>query len=159
MGCFETNKEPIYHIPIIIKKTGYKKDEIDVYEYESETERKKIFLHGPYFICPLCNQRFSKSEMEELEKIKIYDNARTLADYFNTIKKRVVDIFEQLEILAKKFEKEKNFVENPFYKHKCIPNNTEYYIKIYNHSYPDLKSYLKKFNYDERYHYDIWETT
>ena len=47
-------------------------------------------------------------------------------------------------------------MENPFYKHKCIPNNTEYYIKLYIGYYPDLKEKLKNSNIDERYHYDIW---
>ena len=160
MGCLDSNsmnyKRRIYNIPIKIKNSGYKKDEIDVYEYESENEFGSFLLNGPYFVCPLCNQRFSQSEMKEIEKIRFHDYYSTLFKYIDTINRNEIDIFEKLEKLAKQIEKEKSFINNPFYKHKCIPNNTEYYIKLYIYPYSDLNLYLKKKDLDERYHYDIW---
>ena len=153
MGCLESNtqnyKEPIYNIPIKIINSGNKKDELDVYEYESDSEYRKFLSHGPYFICPLCNQRFSENEMKEIEKFRLYDYQGPIAHYLNTINSQGEDIFERLEKLAEEIENEKNIVENAFYKYKCIPNNISYYIKLYMYPYPGLNYYLKKRNHDE----------
>ena len=156
MGCLSDHSQLIFDEPIIIKYSGNKYDGIDLYKYESDKEYQKFIFPGPYFICPLCNQRFSKSEMKELEKIRLHDYYTTVHNYISIINSSKIDIFEELEKYAIKIEYEKKIFENPYYKHKCIPNNTEYYIKLYNYPYPDLKKSLKRLNLDERYHYDIW---
>ena len=152
MGCLDSSIEVIYNNPIEIKIANYKKDGLDVYEYINKNDTFKFLSHGTYFICPYCNQKFSETVMKELEKVKFYGYYSNVPKYLDAINSREINIFDTLESLAKIIEREKSFIENPFYKFKCIPNNKEYYIKLYMFPYDDLDKYLK----DKRYHYNVW---